>query len=209
MTVIIEDDETPSGDAWAGIVAQDHSAEEQWLAEREREFLARGGVIRQVPQGLCGKPTEVLKYGALSTNDRYSPAEQMEMRTAKARDALTSRIEADEKAAAVIDVLLNDATTVLWITQCTGFSSDKVQRLLREYFGRDPRAQKFRSVDQQDRKANVLRAAKAAISSGQVGVANVAQASGASTGYIRKLMREEGLSVPYDTPGRKKGVPVL
>lgn len=197
------DDLPASGDEWATSVKEDHSQAESWLAQKQREFLERGGKIQEIPTGYS-TVVENVPLGPVSiVNDRYTVAEQIENRRKKEERQVKAQAAADAVYLEPLRAALASTATVTQIAADLGVGRCKVQRLVKTYFPDSPRAGEFTNKPQDERRAFLVSAIRRAVAQGVIGVENIADVVGISPKYLWALAKQEQLTIPRAKTGRK------
>mgnify|MGYP001577997559 CR=1 FL=1 len=197
------DDLPASGDEWATSVKEDHSQAESWLAQKQREFLERGGKTQEIPTGYS-TVAENVPLGPVSTvNDRYTVAEQIENRRKKEERQVKAQAAADAFYMEPLRAALASTATVTQIAIDLGVSRNKLQRLVKTYFPDAARADDFYPSPRDDRRACIVSDIRRAISRGVVGARGVADAAGISTGHLWVISKQEQLAIPKAKTGSK------
>lgn len=186
MTMIIEEQELHIGaDDWKQVVGM--GLKEDFLEEMVQEFLARGGEIQVIPIGVA---TEALQAKISGYN--VVDAAQANLRT---QQRIARRSKQDERLVMKLEGILgNHARKEL--CEILHVSDGKLQRLLREYFHDDPRADDVREgVRDYSNPANLERwvmQVRAAQAQGVRGMWKTAKA--ANIGYdTLKVLIKKGL----------------
>lgn len=199
----IVDDSTPA-DAWSSSVAENHDADAAWLAGKVDEFLASGGQIQAVAQGVSGEvdSQRPLVWGG-GTTTLFTAAERQAAADRAAKRNADWLAKTDGPFVAKIGPLLDVYEgRAAYLCAEVGIRVGRLQRLLQTYFKDDPRATPYlrvRKVNQDELAARV----RQVVASGVVGLAQVAQAAGVSEAVVRALRAKYGIAVPLAPSGQK------
>lgn len=136
-------DEVISPDEWAAIdPSADRAAIRAMLEHATAEFLKHGGKIQQAEQGASTAVPTRFNLPAICIA-AFDPAQQKRHKADQAK-LTTIRSSQDKAAVAVLDKLLGTPHTTCTLAAAMGCSVDKVQRLVRDYFPDDLRADPYR-----------------------------------------------------------------
>jgi len=209
MEIIAEED-VIGADEWHSVVAQSREAASQQIAIKAEEFLARGGVINIIQNGVTSNRwINSFNGTVLTTNkaDRFSAAQVKTYTRKRSEKKIQETAASDKPLVEALSALLDDAPNTTYITEQLKRSHDLVQRLLTDYFADDPRADKFRRKERdvlnQENELALVEKIRDALSAGLVGVWSIAKHLHSSHHSITAVNKKYKLNIPRATTGRK------
>jgi len=210
MTVFIEEEaeDVVPADGWASIVAANHETAHELLARQMAEYEANGGKVTVLEPGASG-----VEYGwGMVSVMRVAPEPEVERLHTRDQSKKRMNTEARDKAliAAITIELEKGPLKTSHITKALNCSDDLLQRILREHFPDDQRADHLRRAGR-DTAAEAARTQAAvqkiydAIAAGIVGYAPIGRHCHMDPSRVKQLDSLYHIGVPKGRPGSKPG----
>lgn len=188
-------DELIAPDEWAAVGPKaaplDARAE---LARQTAEFLAQGGKIQEVPVHATGI-IEGAYFMSFPVGARATPDPELKRKAEQARYGdVKKKLSRDDKAAEKLSGLLDAAATLAGLAADMGCSVDKVQRLIRDRFADDARADPFRKRTREESRAlfekDLLSRIAAAQQAGARGIWAIAHSCNANFNCVAQVNKK-------------------
>ena len=203
MNAFLEDDveELVEADEWAGMVADTRERQRRELAKKMAEFEASGGKVYECRHGETAANDGSGPYFSFPAGARATPDVALREASAKARLERVQRKAADDSHAAQrIGRLLGTVKSSYALCKALGCSNERVQRLLRRYFSKDPRAALllagYNEGRPDDYEETLVRKIRAVVAMGLTGIHNVAEYCGESYQIIKSMEKKYELVIP-------------
>lgn len=209
MSRILEEDvdELVDADDWSTVVADSRERQRRELEAKVAEFKRNGGRIHNCAPGETALPEGKVLFTITKETTKHDPA----MQKRHEEDQFTKlkqRLATDAKAVNKLNELLGNAENMTQICDAMACSPNRVQRLVRDHFADDPRADRFRAhLPMEERKAlleaELLPKISKCIADGVVGIHKVAELCGTSFEMVRTIEKKHRLRIERQKGGRK------
>lgn len=152
----------PSADAWVRSAEEldDHFKAKGRISQAEldrleAEFLAAGGCIQSIPNGVSGEDSSQFnnRTVAILGPSKFSTAEQKQ----HAKERIEKVSAADAELVAAVAVNLPAVQTAKQLCAICKCHADRLDRILRTYFADDETAKPFIRISREEREALIVR----------------------------------------------------
>lgn len=210
MMIVSEVEEVITPDDWASIEPKvlhfDQSAE---LQRQVDEFLAQGGKVKELRPGESAL-VDSSTYFVIPAKKAAEVDPGVRLQREKEQlKKLSSRMRKDSAIIAKINAALDGATTQKALVEDLNTNVYTLQRVLRDHFSEDPRADRFqkRTIDQKTAayEATVLPKVREAIANGMKGMHRIAEYCGTNYLWLLAASKKHKLDIPHEMGGRKAG----